>query len=120
MALFVRARGTDWPVSVLIHQLHHGAGCGDKSQEETMRTILAALTLAAALTLPLAGTAVADTGGTPNENATTQTGNADPRGRKGSCPVPGDTFSETAKLPGSNRGAVSNGNLVKLCILAGR
>jgi hypothetical protein len=86
-----------------------------------MRTIIAAVTITAALTIPLAGTAAADTGGTPNENATTQTGNADPQGRKGgSCPVPGDTFSETAKLPGPNRADVSNGQLVKLCVFAGR
>jgi hypothetical protein len=87
-----------------------------------MRKIIAIATMTTALTVPLAGTATADTGGMPNENAFTQTGNADPQGRKGgSCPVPGSVFKLTAKADGSNHtDGTPNGYWVKTCIQAGR
>jgi hypothetical protein len=87
-----------------------------------MRRVIAIAITAAALTVPLAGTAAADTGGEPNDNAYTQTGNADPQGRKGgSCPVPGSVFKVTAKGEGSNHPlGVPNGQAVKLCIHAAR
>jgi hypothetical protein len=92
-----------------------------RQQEETMRRIIAVATMAAAFTVPLAGTAAADAGGAPNDNANTQTGNADPHGRKGSCSVPGDPFSQSAKGEGPNHPAgMPNGQVVKLCIRAGR
>lgn len=87
-----------------------------------MRKIITVALMTAALTVPLAGTATADAGGTPNDNANTQTGNATPQGRKGhGCTVPGDAISEAAKLPGPNRtaGQPSNGQFVKLCTPAG-
>jgi hypothetical protein len=86
-----------------------------------MRRIMAIATMAVALTVPLAGTAAADAGGAPNDNANTQMGNADPQGRKGSCSVPGDVFSQSAKGEGPNHPAgMPNGQVVKLCIRAGR
>lgn len=87
-----------------------------------MRRIIAVATTAAALTVLTAGTAAADAGGTPNSNATSQTGNAQPQGRKGpGCPVPGDTFSANAKNEGPNHiMGVPNGQFVKtLCTPAG-
>ena len=45
----------------------------------------------------------ADTGGQPNANATTQTGNGDPNGRKGTCIVPGSLIRQVAKQPGSTK-----------------
>jgi hypothetical protein len=86
-----------------------------------MRKVIAVAMTTAALTVPVAGTAAADAGGTPNDNANTQTGNATPQGRKGhGCTVPGDAISEAAKADGSNHASgVANGQLVKLCTPAG-
>jgi hypothetical protein len=87
-----------------------------------MRRTIAIATMAAALTVPLAGTAAADSGGTPNDNAYTQTGNGTPNGRKGgSCAVPGSVFKVTAKSEGPNHAAgMPNGQVVKQCIRAAR
>jgi hypothetical protein len=86
-----------------------------------MRRIIAVATMTAAFTVSLAGIAAATAGGAPNDNANTQTGNADPHGRKGSCSVPGDAFSQSAMADGPNHPAgMPNGQVVRLCIRAGR
>lgn len=52
----------------------------------------------AAILAVFAGTALADSGGTPNSNATTPSGN----GRKAECPPPGAAIKTYAQMPGSN------------------
>src|SRR5579863_980252 len=52
----------------------------------------------AVLLTAFAGTALADAGGTPNSNASTQNGN----GRKAACPPPGSIFKQYAQMPGPN------------------
>jgi hypothetical protein len=67
-----------------------------------MRRVIAVAAMSLALMVPLTGSAFADQGGVPNDNATNQTGNGTPQGRKGSCVPPGSVFSDSAKLPGPN------------------
>jgi hypothetical protein len=58
---------------------------------------------AVVLAIPLGGTAAADVNGFPNENASGQTGNGDPQGRKGECLVPGAfAIKLTTGEPGPN------------------
>ena len=68
-----------------------------------------ALMIAAAGMVGFAGTAFADKGGQPNENAYTQTGQGEPNGRKGICVPPGSLFKTTAKADGPNNDPFGNG-----------
>jgi hypothetical protein len=60
----------------------------------------------AAILIAFAGTALADTGGTPNSNAFD---GSNGKGRKAECVPPGSVIKTYAQLPGSNGAPFGDG-----------